>query len=187
MASLTQWTWVCSNSGRWWRTGKSGVLRSKGSQRVRHNWVTEQQLLRKRSFSLPRGWATKTVTCGAGENSYGWEGQQEEKLHHPGQDRSPPRSWFSEPSCLHSHVHVRQEIGSRLRRWDWCPVDRYSTTAGLREDLSSAQISHQRNHIPHSQSRGDLPDHKHTERLLGNPKRGGITSQWYQPTHRPLH
>ena len=187
MASLTQWTWVCSNSGRWWRTGKSGVLRSMGSQRVRHNWVTEQQLLRKRSFSLPRGWATKTVTCGAGENSYGWEGQQEEKLHHPGQDRSPPRSWFSEPSCLHSHVHVRQEIGSRLRRWDWCPVDRYSTTAGLREDLSSAQIRHQRHHIPHSQSRGDLPDHKHTERLLGNPKRGGITSQWYQPTHRPLH
>ena len=26
MASLTQWTWVCANSRRWWRTGKPGVL-----------------------------------------------------------------------------------------------------------------------------------------------------------------
>ena len=26
MASLTQWTWVWASSGRWWRTGKSGVL-----------------------------------------------------------------------------------------------------------------------------------------------------------------
>ena len=27
----------------WWRTGKPGVLQSMGSQRVRHDWVTEQQ------------------------------------------------------------------------------------------------------------------------------------------------
>ena len=43
MASLTQWTWVCTNSGRWWRTEKPGVLRSMGSQRVGPNWATEQQ------------------------------------------------------------------------------------------------------------------------------------------------
>ena len=43
MASPTQWTWVCANSGRWWRTGKPGVLQSLGSQRVGHNWATEQQ------------------------------------------------------------------------------------------------------------------------------------------------
>ena len=41
MASLTLWTWVWASSRRWWRTGKLGVLRSMGSQRVRHNWVTE--------------------------------------------------------------------------------------------------------------------------------------------------
>ena len=41
MASLIQWSWVWANSGRWWRTGKSGVLQSMGSQRVGHNWVTE--------------------------------------------------------------------------------------------------------------------------------------------------
>ena len=31
--------WVGSKS--WWWTGKPGVLQSMGSQRVRHNWVTE--------------------------------------------------------------------------------------------------------------------------------------------------
>ena len=43
MASPTQWTWVWASSRRWRRTGKPGVLQSMGSQRVRHNWVTEQQ------------------------------------------------------------------------------------------------------------------------------------------------
>ena len=43
MASLTQWTWVWASSGRWWRTGEPGVLQSMGSQRVRHDWVNEQQ------------------------------------------------------------------------------------------------------------------------------------------------
>ena len=37
------WTWVWASSGRWWRTGKPGVLQSMGLQRVGHNWVTEQQ------------------------------------------------------------------------------------------------------------------------------------------------
>ena len=41
MASPTQWTWVWANFGRWWRTGKPGVLQYMGSQRVRHDWVTE--------------------------------------------------------------------------------------------------------------------------------------------------
>ena len=43
MASPTQWTWVWASSRSWWRTGKSGVLQSIGSQRVGHNWATEQQ------------------------------------------------------------------------------------------------------------------------------------------------
>ena len=43
MTSLTQWTWVSANSGRCWRTGKSGVLQSMWSQRIRQDWVTEQQ------------------------------------------------------------------------------------------------------------------------------------------------
>ena len=41
MASLTRRTWVWVNSGSWWWTGRPGVLRFMGSQRVGHDWVTE--------------------------------------------------------------------------------------------------------------------------------------------------
>ena len=41
MASLTQWTWVCVNSGGWWWTGRTGMLWFMGSQRVGHDWATE--------------------------------------------------------------------------------------------------------------------------------------------------
>ena len=41
MASPTQWTWVWEDSRRWWWTGKPGMLRFIGSQRVGHNWATE--------------------------------------------------------------------------------------------------------------------------------------------------
>ena len=36
---------VWTNSRRQWRTGKSGVLQSMGSQRVGHDWAIEQQHL----------------------------------------------------------------------------------------------------------------------------------------------
>ena len=41
MASLTGWTWVWVNSGSWWWTGRPGVLRFMGSQRVGHDWATD--------------------------------------------------------------------------------------------------------------------------------------------------
>ena len=41
MASPTWWTWIWMNSGSWWWTGRPGMLRFMGSQRVRHDWVTE--------------------------------------------------------------------------------------------------------------------------------------------------
>ena len=41
MASPTRWTWVCVNSGSWWWTGRPGMLRFMGSQRVGHDWATE--------------------------------------------------------------------------------------------------------------------------------------------------
>ena len=47
MASLTQWMWVWVNSGSWWWTGRSGMLWFMGSQRVRHNWVTELNWYKK--------------------------------------------------------------------------------------------------------------------------------------------
>ena len=38
---MTQWTWVWVNPESWWWTGRPGMLSSMGSQRIRHNWVTE--------------------------------------------------------------------------------------------------------------------------------------------------
>ena len=40
---ITDWTWVWANSRSWWWTGWPGMLHSMGSQRVRHNLVSEQQ------------------------------------------------------------------------------------------------------------------------------------------------
>ena len=45
MASLTQWMWVWVNFGSWWWTGRPGVLKSIGSQRVRQDWATELRSL----------------------------------------------------------------------------------------------------------------------------------------------
>ena len=41
MASPTQWTWVWVNSWSWWQTGRPGMLRFMGSQRVGHDGVSE--------------------------------------------------------------------------------------------------------------------------------------------------
>ena len=50
-----QWMWVWVNSGSWWWTGRPGVLRFMGSQRVGHDWATElnwTELKKKRCW----GW-----------------------------------------------------------------------------------------------------------------------------------
>ena len=51
MASLIHWTWTWANSGRWWGTGKPGVLQPRGC-RVGPDLATEQQqrLNRRSSF-----------------------------------------------------------------------------------------------------------------------------------------
>ena len=41
MASPTRWTWVWVDFRSWWWTGRPGVLRFMGSQRVQHDWATE--------------------------------------------------------------------------------------------------------------------------------------------------
>ena len=60
MASLIQWTWVWANSGSW-RTAKPGVLQSVGSQRVGHDWATEQKQYLHRAETnkkTSRAWKT---------------------------------------------------------------------------------------------------------------------------------
>ena len=50
MASPTRWMWVWVNSWKWWWTGRPGVLRFMGLQRVGHDWATELNwILRKLS------------------------------------------------------------------------------------------------------------------------------------------
>ena len=41
MALLSRWRWVWASSRSWWWTGKTGLLQSMGSQRVRHDWASE--------------------------------------------------------------------------------------------------------------------------------------------------
>ena len=41
MASPTQRTWIWVNSRSWWWTGRLGMLRFMGLERVGHNWATE--------------------------------------------------------------------------------------------------------------------------------------------------
>ena len=55
MASLTRWAWVWVNSRSWWWTGRPGVLRFMGLQRVRHDWATELNwtCLQNQEFSQP--------------------------------------------------------------------------------------------------------------------------------------
>ena len=52
MASLTRWAWVWVKSGSWWWTGRPGMLRFMGSQRVRHNWATEVKWIKYTIISL---------------------------------------------------------------------------------------------------------------------------------------
>ena len=42
-----QWAWSWANSRKWSGTGRSGMLQSMGSQRIRHDLATEQQELLK--------------------------------------------------------------------------------------------------------------------------------------------
>ena len=53
MASPTGWPWVWVNSGSWWWTGRPGMLRFMGLQRVGHDWATELNWTMWSSKSTP--------------------------------------------------------------------------------------------------------------------------------------
>ena len=111
MASLTRWTWVWASSRNWWWTGKPGMLQSMGSQRIRHDWATEQeqQLLKfiaKSSLSilgqeeLPLAGASSSVdkesACNAGDlGSIPWSGRS------PGEGNGNPLHY----SCLENPMN----------------------------------------------------------------------------------
>ena len=75
MASPTQQTWVWANCRRQWRTGKPGVLQSMGSQRLGHDWMTEQQwnpLPHSRHIIHFNQWKLRELYCWGGVISYRW-------------------------------------------------------------------------------------------------------------------
>ena len=43
MASPMHGTWTWAKSRRWWGTGRAGMQQSMESQKVEHDWMTEQQ------------------------------------------------------------------------------------------------------------------------------------------------
>ena len=53
MASLTRWTWVWAEFGRWWRTGKPGVLQFMGlrSRTSLSDWTTIYWTLQVKKWS----------------------------------------------------------------------------------------------------------------------------------------
>ena len=63
MASPTQWTWVWVNSRTWWWTGRPGVLRFMGSQRVTHDWETELNWLNVKIYESQVSQVLPEVTC----------------------------------------------------------------------------------------------------------------------------
>ena len=52
MASRPRRMWVWVNSGRWWWTGRPGMLRFMWSQRVGHDWATELNWTELNAFFL---------------------------------------------------------------------------------------------------------------------------------------
>ena len=63
IASLTRWTWVWVNSGSWWWTGRPGVLRFTGSQRVGHDWATELNWTELTVINWPRYTNSEEALC----------------------------------------------------------------------------------------------------------------------------
>ena len=59
LASPTRWTWVWVNSRSCWWTGRPGMLRFMGLQRVGHDWATELSWTEHESVT----WNNECSTC----------------------------------------------------------------------------------------------------------------------------
>ena len=76
MASPTWWTWVWVNSWSWRWTGRPGMLRFMGSQRVGHDWATELNCTFKNS-TLGKAWKQPNVRSSPSTShcQYTWSGK----------------------------------------------------------------------------------------------------------------
>ena len=107
MASSTQWAWIWADIGKQWKTGKPGELQSRGLQRVRHNWATEQQWRERwRILVLPLGepWECDVLLIRCTERCWSLLGK-------------PVKI---EPCLLASFLLLSFFLpGTQLRRWNW--------------------------------------------------------------------
>ena len=106
MASPTQCTWVWVNSRSWWRTGRPGVLRFMGLQRVRHDWAIE---LNWYIYGSPHSSVGKASACNAGD-----PGLNHELDRSSGEGNGNPLQY----SCLDNPHGQRSLVGcSPWGRW----------------------------------------------------------------------
>ena len=165
MASLTRWTWVWVNSGSWWWTGRPGVLRFMGSQRVRHNWVTELN------------WTESMSNVTAGDRSnltkywFGGGGRQ-------GQSRKPGEA--------REHVSAKQiNFNSEkhflvLSHWSWdarvCVRERERELMNSPEQCFQISLLHQGAYSKYI-FKIQMPD----QNLLGGERAPQTLSMWLTP------
>ena len=124
MASPTQWAWVWVNSGSWWWTGRSGVLRFMGLQRVGHDWGTElnwtegvwASLIAQLVKNLPAMQETRVLFLG-------WEDSLEMEMATHSSVLAWKIPWTEEPgSTTHGVAGVRHDLVTKpLRSLDFIP------------------------------------------------------------------
>ena len=73
MVSPTRWTWVWVNSRSWWWTGRPGVLRFMGLQRVGHDWATELNWTELATHSSVLAWKISWTEKASRLQSMGWQ------------------------------------------------------------------------------------------------------------------
>ena len=110
MASPTQRTWVWASSGRWWRAGKPGVLRPKGSQRAGGDRGTEEQQQKAGGEGLPPAPPSSNVIAAGPAGSSPTVSQL-------------PAGLFQEALLTQSQQNYRDQWGSVRwkREWQWIP------------------------------------------------------------------
>ena len=111
MASPTQWNWVWASSRSWWWTGKSHLLLSIGSQRVRQDWATA---LTEEVSNLAVGESKRRREAVLGRGPVG--------LHTCGL-YSAPRKIQNRGCRIHYDMHVYFPSLLRVQeaRSTWCP------------------------------------------------------------------
>ena len=109
MASLTRWTWVWVNSRSWWWTGRPGVLRFMGSQRVGHDWATD--LIWSEWEYAVQGKELNSVFCGDldGWDGGGWEGGLRARIY--------IYIYIHTHTHTHTHTHMADLGAPPVAQW----------------------------------------------------------------------